>query len=136
MEISKKDFGKTAEGRAVEIYELKNSAGTTAKIITYGARVQSWKFKNVNVVLGYDTIAEYEADDTYKGAIVGRCANRIGGAKFELNGKIFEIDKNDAGKNHLHGGFNGFEKKIWTAEILSDGLKFFVESADGEGGYL
>ena len=98
MEITKNNFGTTADGRAVEIYELKNSVGTKAKIITYGARVQSWTFKNVNVILGYDTIAEYEADDTYKGAIVGRCANRIGDAKFELNGKIFEIDKNDAGK--------------------------------------
>jgi len=135
MSITKNNFGTTAEGREVEIYELKNSAGTTVKIITYGARVQSWQFKGVEVVLGYDTIAEYEADDTYKGAAVGRCANRIGGAKFELNGKTYNIDKNDAGKNHLHGGFNGFEKKIWTAEILSDGLKLSVESPDGEGGY-
>lgn len=135
MSIEKNNFGVTADGKTVEVYELKNSAGTTAKIITYGARVQSWTFKNVNVILGYDTIAEYEADDTYKGAVVGRCANRIGGAKFELNGKTYNIDKNDAGKNHLHGGFNGFEKKIWSAEILSDGLKMSVESPDGEGGY-
>ena len=135
MEISKNFFGKTADGKNVEIYELKNSFGTTAKIITYGARLQSWIFKNVNVVLGYDTVAEYEADDSYKGAIVGRCANRIGGAKFTLNGKNYNLDKNDAGKNHLHGGFKGTEKKIWSAEILSEGLKFFTEIPDGEGGY-
>jgi len=135
MEVTKNNFGVTSDGRAVEVFELRNSAGTTAKIITYGARVQSWTFKNVNVILGYDTIAGYEADDTYKGAVVGRCANRIGGAKFELNGKTYNIDKNDAGKNHLHGGFNGFEKKIWSAEILSDGLKMSVESPNGEGGY-
>ena len=135
MEITKIDFGKTAEGKNVDCYELKNSAGTAVKIITYGARVSSWIFKGVEVILGYKNISDYEADDSYKGAVVGRCANRIGGAKFELNGKIFEIDKNDAGKNHLHGGFNGFEKKIWTAEILPEGLKMTVESPDGEGGY-
>ncbi len=135
MNITKNNFGKTAEGKIIEVYELKNSIGTTVKIISYGARVASWIFKGVEVVLGYETVAEYEADDTYKGAVVGRCANRIGGAKFELNGKIFEIDKNDGGKNHLHGGFNGFEKKIWSAEILPEGLKLSVESPDGEGGY-
>ena len=133
--ITKNFFGKTADGKNIDAYELKNSAGTTAKIITYGARVQSWIFGGVNVVLGYDTVAEYENDDSYKGAIVGRCANRIGGAKFELNGKIYNIDKNDGGKNHLHGGFNGFEKKIWSAEIVADGLKLSVESPAGEGGY-
>ena len=133
--ITKNFFGKTADGRAVDCYELKNSAGTTAKIITYGARLQSWIFNGVDVVLGYDDMTAYEKDAAYIGAIVGRCANRIGGAKFELNGKIYEIDKNDAGKNHLHGGFNGFEKKIWSAEIVGDGLKMTVETPDGEGGY-
>ena len=133
--ITKNFFGKTSDGRAVDIYELKNSAGTAAKIITYGGRVQSFIFNGVDVVLGYDTIAGYEKDAAYIGALVGRCANRIGGAKFELNGKIYEIDKNDAGKNHLHGGFNGFEKKIWSAEVVGENLKLTVESPDGEGGY-
>ena len=133
--ITKNFFGKTSDGRAVDIYELKNSAGTAAKIITYGGRVQSFIFNGVDVVLGYDTIAGYEKDAAYIGALVGRCANRIGGAKFELNGKIYEIDKNDAGKNHLHGGFNGFEKKIWSAEVIGENLKLTVESPDGEGGY-
>ena len=135
MDIKIFDFGKTSDGRAVKGFELKNSRGTTAKIITYGARLTSWIFSGVEVVLGYDNIADYEADTSYKGAIVGRCANRIGGASFELNGKIYALDKNDGGKNHLHGGFNGFEKKIWAAEITSDGLKLSVESPDGEGGY-
>ena len=135
MEVTKKNFGATADGKNVEIFELKNQAGTVAKVITYGARLQSWLFKNVNVVLGYDTVAEYEADDSYKGAIVGRCANRIGGAKFVLNGKTYNLDKNDAGKNHLHGGFNGTEKKIWSAESVGEGLKLFTEIPDGEGGY-
>jgi len=135
MDIQKFNFGKTSGGQAVDGFELKNSSGTTAKIITYGARLTSWIFNGVEVVLGYDNISDYEADTSYKGAIVGRCANRIGGASFALNGKVYKIDKNDSGKNHLHGGFNGFEKKIWSAEILPDGLKLSVESPDGEGGY-
>ena len=133
--ITKNFFGTTSDGKSVDCYTLKNSIGTTAQIITYGARLASWIFNGVNVVLGYDNIAAYEKDAAYKGAIVGRCANRIGDAKFELNGKIYLLDKNDNGKNHLHGGFNGFERKIWTAEIIGDGLKLSVESPDGEGGY-
>ena len=135
MEIKKFDFGKTSDGRTVELYELKNSVGTSAKIITYGARLTSWIFKGVEVVCGFDKISDYEKDETYMGSVVGRCANRIGGAKFELNGKTFNLDKNDGGKNHLHGGFNGFEKKVWTAEIVGDGLKLSVKSPAGEGGY-
>ena len=133
--ITKKFFGTTSDGKSVDCYTLTNASGTTAQIITYGARLTSWIFKGVNVVLGYDNIAAYEKDSAYKGAIVGRCANRIGGAKFELNGKTYNIDKNDNDKNHLHGGFIGFERKIWSAEITSDGLKMSVESPDGEGGY-
>ena len=135
MKIKKFDFGKTSDGQKVEVYELINSKGTTAKIITYGARLTNWIFNDIDIVLGYDNIAAYEKDQAYMGAIVGRCANRIGGAKFELNGKIYNLDKNDGGKNHLHGGFNAFEKKIWSAKIVESGLKLTVESPDGECGY-
>lgn len=133
--ITKNFFGTTADDKSVDCYTLTNASGTAAQIITYGARLTRWNFNGVNVVLGYDNIAAYEKDAAYKGAIVGRCANRIGGASFELNGKIYQLDKNDGGKNHLHGGFNGFERKIWSAEITSEGLKLSVESSDGEGGY-
>ena len=61
--------------------------------------------------------------------------NRIGGAKFELNGKIYLLDKNDNGKNRLHGGFNGFERKILTAEITAEDLKLLVESPNVDCGY-
>ena len=133
--ITKKFFGTTADGKNIDCYTLTNSIGTSAQIITYGARLTSWIFNGVNVVLGYDNIGDYEKDAAYKGAIVGRCANRIGDAKFELNGKTYLLDKNDNGKNHLHGGFNGFERKIWSAEITDNGLKMSVESPEGECGY-
>ena len=137
--ILKKSFGKLSDDNDIEIYTLKNSQ-SEVQITNYGARVVSWKIadknsKIVDVVLGYANAKAYEIDDKYMGAIAGRCANRIGGAKFELNGKIYNLDKNDGGKNHLHGGFNGFEKKIWQAEIIDDKLKLTCKSADGEGGY-
>lgn len=135
MEVSKKNFGTLADGRTVDIYELKNSHGTIVKIITYGARVNSWIFNGVDIVLGYDNIAAYEKDSAYIGAIVGRCANRIANACFELNGKTYQIDKNDAGKNHLHGGSNSLERKIWTADISKNGLELKSECLDGENGY-
>lgn len=134
MNISKNNFGKLRDGRAVDIYELKNAAGTTVTIITYGARVTSWTFNGVDVILGYDNIEAYERDGACMGAIAGRCANRIGGAKFQLNGKTYNVDKND-GNNHLHGGFGGFDKKLWTANITEQGLELTLESPDGEGGY-
>ena len=68
------------------------------------------------------------------GAIIGRCANRIGNAEFALNGKIYHLDKND-GNNHLHGGFSGFDKKIWSVRNDSNCLMFTIESCCGEGGY-
>lgn len=80
--IKKESFGKLKDGREVELYTLRNTKGTQAQIITYGARLVAWKFRNqdfklVDVVLGYEDIATYEQDDKYLGAIVGRHANRI-----------------------------------------------------------
>ena len=134
--VTKENFGAAG----VDLYTIKNSNGQQVQITNYGARVVSWlvekeNAKPIDIVLGYADIAGYEADNKYMGAIVGRCANRIGNAQFELNGKLYQIDKNDGGKNHLHGGFNGFEKKIWSAEIVEGGVKFSCTSEDGEGGY-
>lgn len=119
--VSKKTFGKLSNGTEIELYTLKNLKGSQVQITNYGARVVSWTIadKNsriVDVVLGYDDATGYEKDNKYMGAIVGRCANRIADARFNLNGKEYQLDKND-GKNHLHGGFSGFEKKIWKADI-------------------
>ena len=76
----------------------------------------------------------YETHDGYLGACVGRVANRLGGAQFTLNGKTYILAKND-GKNHLHGGLRGFDKYVWDAEVLEDGVKFSRVSPDGEEGY-
>ncbi len=140
--IKKESFGKLSDGREVSLYTLRNTKGTEAKITDFGARLVAWQirdadYKPVDVVLGYADAATYEKDDKFLGATVGRHANRIGGAAFTLNGKTYELDKNDGSRkqNHLHGGFCGFDKRLWTAEETPEGLKLTYHSADGEGGY-
>ena len=132
--ISKEIFGTLESGASVDIFTLRGG-NSEVKITNYGGRIVSWIYKGVNVVLGYENLDGYVNDGAYLGAIVGRCANRIGDAKFTLNGVEYFLDKNDGGKNHLHGGFSGFEKKIWAAEIIGNTLKLICESPDGEGGY-
>ena len=138
MNIERKPFGKTARGEAVTLFEIRTPE-LTARILDYGATVQALLVpdkngKPVDVVLGHDTIEGYETHDGYLGACVGRVANRLGGAQFTLNGKTYILAKND-GKNHLHGGLRGFDKYVWDAEVLEDGVKFSRVSPDGEEGY-
>ena len=94
-------FGITALGETVESWTLENEF-LTAEVLTYGATLRRLVFGGVDVVLGYDTLSEYERNDGYVGATVGRVCNRIGGASFGLNGKTYPLAKNDGG-NHLHG---------------------------------
>lgn len=76
--------------------------------------------KEVDVVLGYDDVTGYEKDTLYLGFTVGRCANRIRGAQFELNGTVYELSKNDNGKNHHHSGPDYYGKRIWTVEEVTE----------------
>lgn len=87
-----------------------------------------------DVVLGYDTLSEYENRAGYFGACIGRVGNRIGNAEFALNGVRYELVKND-GKNHLHGGKYGFDKCLWNATAGEDFVRFYRVSPDGEEGY-
>ena len=126
-------FGITALGETVESWTLKNEF-LTAEVLTYGATLRRLVFGGVDVVLGYDTLSEYERNDGYVGATVGRVCNRIGGASFGLNGVTYPLAQND-GENHLHGGARGFDKYSWAAEPLADGLRLHRLSPDGEEGY-
>jgi len=141
--VIREDFGKTADGKAVEIFTLTNAGGAKARIMTYGATLVSLEVpgkdgKTADVVLGFDSLAEYEKGSAYFGCTVGRYANRIGGAKFSLDGTEYTLHKND-GENSLHGGKRGFDRAVWSAEIIqrkqTGGVKFTYTSPDGEEGY-
>lgn len=141
--IEKKSFGKTPDGKAVEIYTLKNSNGLEARIMTYGGIVVSLKTPDKNgnlgdIVLGYDDLDGYIKNNPYFGSLVGRYGNRIAKGKFILDGKTYTLAVNN-GENHLHGGLKGFDKVVWNAKPLksADGqaLELTYLSKDGEEGY-
>jgi len=129
-------FGKTKDGREAHLYTLSNKSGMQVVISDFGGTVVSIKVPDRNgkigdVVLGYDTLAGYQEGTASFGATVGRYANRIGGAKFSLDGKEYTLERNN-GENHLHGGFN---KVLWDAEPAagkSASLKIHYLSKDGE----
>jgi aldose 1-epimerase len=143
--ISQAPFGNTPGGTPVAIYTLRNSKGMEARIMTYGGIVQSLKVPDKNgkfddVVLGYDKLDGYLANkgNPYFGALIGRYGNRIGGAKFTLEGKTCTLATNN-GPNSLHGGIKGFDKVVWQARSLltADGptLELTYVSKDGEEGF-
>ena len=137
-EITRELFGTTADGRQVERYLLDNGS-VQAGILTYGGILHTLCVPDrngepVDIVLGYDTLAEYEKGDKYLGALIGRHANRIGKACFTLNGKEYKLFDNDNG-NNLHGGKCGFDRKVWTAEVCGETLKLTYKSPDGEEGF-
>lgn len=129
---------KTPKG--IELYELENDNGIKAQIITYGARIAKLVVPDkdgemIDVVAGFETPDGFLQDNPYFNAIIGRVGNRIGGASFLLDGKKYDLFKND-GNNHLHGGKCGFDSRIWTASVLCDqSLKLERVSPDGEEGY-
>jgi aldose 1-epimerase len=137
--ITEQFFGKTTTGERVKAYRMQNGRGAEAVILEYGCVVQSLKIPGgdggiTDVVLGYDSLAEYEADDAYLGAAIGRVANRLGRAELTLGVKSYRLAKND-GENHLHGGIRGFDKYIWRASDEGGRLVFSRVSPDGEEGY-
>ena len=132
-------FGALAGGTPVTAAQLENARGTSVTVLDYGATIQSLIVpgKNsaaVDVVLGYDTVAEYEQNGWYLGATIGRVDNRIGGAAFSLNGTTYTLSKNN-GANHLHGGERGFDKRMWRMEERGGSLVCGRLSPDGEEGY-
>jgi aldose 1-epimerase len=141
--ITKAPFGKLPDGTEVDLYTLTNAKGMTAKIITYGGIITELHApdrdgKSENVCLGFDNLKDYLAGHPFFGALVGRVANRIAGAKFTLDGREYKLAANN-GPNTLHGGKKGFDKVVWKAEPreTADGvaLKLTYLSRDGEEGF-
>lgn len=135
--------GTLMDGTVVEAITLTGKDGVTARILTYGATLQSViapdrEGKSADVVLGYDDVADYERKPNYFGATIGRYANRIGKSQFVLDGKIYQLPANNNGQS-LHGGGQGFDKQVWRIVSVASGrqasVKLAHRSADGASGY-
>lgn len=141
--LQKAEFGSTADGRPVDKYTIRNAQGAEMTVLTYGGIIQSLKVPDRtgaidDVVMGFDSVAEYEKSSPYFGALIGRVGNRIANGAFTLDGKTFTLAKNN-GPNHLHGGVKGWDKAVWQAEPFQDkrgpGLLLTHTSPDGDEGY-
>lgn len=142
-DAKRETFGTLPDGREVEAAVLTNANGVSARIIAFGATLQSLSAPDANgdvddIVLGYDEAAKYRDEPQYFGSSIGRYANRIARGRFSLDGKAYRLETND-GENHLHGGANGFDKRLWALQATKDGDEakavFTYVSEDGEGGY-
>ena len=135
--IRSKDFGHISSGQSVTAFEMCNKDGMTVNILDFGATIQNMIVpdrdgKPVDVVLGYDDIESYENGTCFYGAIVGRYANRIGGARFILDGKEYQLEKTPGEDNHVHGIFN--KKMFETYEENGTLIQRYI-SPDMEEGY-
>jgi aldose 1-epimerase len=147
LSITKQPFGSLPDGTGVDKYTLTNARGMSVSILTYGGIIQSLtvpdrRGRTANVTLGFADLPGYLSPayakaNPYFGAIIGRYGNRIGGAKFTLDGHPYTLDANN-GPNSLHGGVTGFDKVVWNAEEVppsggSVGLRLSRVSPEGEG---
>lgn len=143
MSIEKKPFGILPDGRAVTRYTMSNSIGASVSVIDYGAIFTSIVVPDkdghlADVALGYDEVAPYFGNHGSMGDTVGRYGNRIANATFSLDGVTYQLDRND-GVNHLHGGFEGFSKKMWAVQTVCTDtdarLVLTMVSPDGDQHY-
>lgn len=143
LQIIEQPFGRTTDGKSVEMYTLLNGFNMEVEILTYGGIIKTIKVPNEqgvaeNVVLSFDQLENYLNKHPKIGVTVGRYANRIAKGKFTLDGKEYALSQNKNG-NHIHGGDQGFDKKVWKAKtgIVEDKaiLQLSYTSEDGEEGY-
>lgn len=131
-------FGVTQRGQIVHSYRISNGNGMSVTVLDYGCTLQSvvlsHRGKSIDICLGYDTIQEYEQNDGYLGAIIGRYAGRIPDGILPLGNRLFRLYRND-GENHLHGGRVGFDKAVFRTETTDSSVTLYYDSDDGEEGY-
>lgn len=142
VEVS--DFGKTHDGELVKLITLKNTKGMSAEIISYGAIIKDLRApdregKFANIVLTTDTLAKYEQGFNGAAAVIGRVANRIKGAQFQLDGQTYKLQANNR-SNSIHGGRKGFSQRVWSVETApakehESSVKLRYLSKDGEEGF-
>lgn len=141
MLIEKRNFGKNGRGKVATLFVFKNKNGMVMEVSDFGATlyallVPDGKGNTLDVVLGYDDPAGYEGPGgTFFGATVGRNANRIGKARFVLNGQEYRLDAND-GQNNLHSGYEFYNHRIWQVKAIDgNAITFSLHSPDGDQGY-
>lgn len=141
MSITKKPYGTMPDGTAIFAYTLDNGKGVAAEIINYGGIVTKLLVADKNgrtqdVVLGRASLEEYLKNDGYIGAAIGRHANRIAKGRFEIKGEKFSVGINE-GANSLHGGVEGFDRKVWSVTEVPDENAIILSyiSLDGEEGF-
>lgn len=143
MKITKEVFGKTADGRQIDLYTLTNDNGIEVQITNYGGIIVTLRTPDRegelgDIMLGFDQAENYVTRNPFFGCLVGRYGNRIAQGRFTLDGQEYQLAVN-AGGNHLHGGRRGFDKAVWEAEMIKQadlvGLKLHYVSPDGEENY-
>src|SRR5918992_747551 len=134
-------FGVLPDGTAVDRLTLSTPGAIEVNVLTYGCIIASMNVPDshgraANVVLGFEQLEPYITDSPFFGAVVGRYANRIANARFTIDGRVFHVSPNEP-PNHLHGGFRGFDKRVWEAEVSRNGRAVVLRrrSPDGEEGY-
>lgn len=137
--ISKKIWGEAESGEIIYLFRLENDDASYVEITNYGAAIVSVVVpdrhgKLDHVVLGFPKASAYLEDSCYLGSTIGRYANRISKARFELNGNTFQLEPND-GLNVNHGGLTGYNKRIFEVEIKNNALVMSLLSPDGDGGF-
>lgn len=141
--MKKELFGVTSGGKTVYLYTFENKNGMKMTVSDFGAVlthlwVPSKDGQLVDVVLGYDQLAQYENNNNvYFGATIGRNANRIDQGKFEIDGQVYQVDQNE-GENQLHGGFSGYHTRPWLVkevDELNQKIVFLLFSPDGDQGF-
>lgn len=136
----KEKFGQMPTGEDVWLFTLQNEHGMIACVTNYGAiltqlHVPDAQGKSENIVMGFDNLEQYLRKHPHFGGTIGRFANRIAGANFDLDGKNYKLIANN-GPNCLHGGPLGFDKKLWHVENSSDNaVHLSYVSVDGEEGF-
>jgi len=143
--VATSSFGALPDGEAVTLYAFDNGAGIRAKVIDYGATVLTLELPGrsglpkdrADVLLGYDTLQACLGPNPYFGTVIGRFADRIAGGLLPLGDRTYTLSRNDP-PHTLHGGFAGFDKKMWKGEIVSQSppsVRFSRLSPDGEEGF-
>lgn len=143
MPVQSLPFGALPDGRKVTQFILSNAQGMEVRLLNYGGIITHLYAPGragelTDVVMGFDELDPYLTDSPYFGALIGRFGNRIAGGRFELDGVEYSLDQND-GDNHLHGGVEGFDKKLWDAQSFEEngesGVRLSLLSPDGDQGY-